>query len=328
VSHRSEAFVEDFGRTKRLLCQMVGAHHVEILLGSGTLANDAIAAQLSLGSGQGLILSNGEFGDRLLDHAARFGLSHEVLRAEWGDTFACDEVVHRIERYPGITWVWAVHCETSTGVLNDLAMFLEICAPRAIRLCVDCISSIGTVPVDLRGVSLASGASGKGLGAFPGLAMVFYNQKIAPAPRALPRYLDLGLYAVNEGIPFTHSSNLLHALLIALERFEPERRFQEIAELSLWLRSKLRELDFEIVAPGAHASPAVMTIALPRRMNSEKVGRSLEEAGYLLSYRSGYLLRRNWIQTCLMGQCSREELVPLVDVLRELQERAGPGTEG
>ncbi len=328
VSHRSEAFVDDFRRTKRLLCKMVGAQHVEILLGSGTLANDAIAAQLSLGSGRGVILNNGEFGERLLDHAVRFGLSYEVLHAEWGDTFDRDEIVRGIERNPGITWVWAVHCETSTGVLNDMAMLSEICVQRGIGLCMDCISSIGTVPVNLRGVHLASGVSGKGLGAFPGLAMVFYNHEIAPAPGALPRYLDLGLYAVNGGIPFTHSSNLLYALQTALKCFEPGRRFQDIAELSSWLRSKLRELDFQIVASDAHASPAVITIALPKPMNSEKVGRSLQEAGYLLSYRSEYLLRRNWIQICLMGQCSQERLVPLVNVLRELRGRIGAGTGG
>src|SRR5581483_1913949 len=46
-SHRSDAFLADFQSTKEALCQMTGARKVEILLGSGTLANDAIAAQLS-----------------------------------------------------------------------------------------------------------------------------------------------------------------------------------------------------------------------------------------------------------------------------------------
>ena len=38
------------------------------------MANDAIAGQLSLISGTGLVLSNGEFGNRLIDHATRFRL--------------------------------------------------------------------------------------------------------------------------------------------------------------------------------------------------------------------------------------------------------------
>ena len=48
------------------------------------------------------------------------------------------------------------------------------------------------MPVDLTGVYLASGSSGKGLRAYPGLSMVFYHHEVAPAPDKLPRYLDLG----------------------------------------------------------------------------------------------------------------------------------------
>src|SRR5438876_7051589 len=40
VSHRSDHFKAFFALTKSLLCQLVRARHVEILLGSGTLAND------------------------------------------------------------------------------------------------------------------------------------------------------------------------------------------------------------------------------------------------------------------------------------------------
>lgn len=320
VSHRSDRFVEDFQHTKRLLCQLVGSRYVEILMGSGTLVNDATAAQLSLNSRHGLILSNGEFGNRLIDHATRFGLSFETLQVDWGATFDRDNIKHIIDRNPKIEWLWAVHCETSTDVLNDMAMLKEVCAEREIRLCMDCVSSIGTVPVDLRGVYLASGVSGKGLGALPGLSMVFYNHKILPAPKTLPRYLDLGLYAAYNGIPFTISSNLLYALKTALECFQSQstRPFNDIVDLSVWLRSRLRELGFHILTPDAHASPAVITIALPSPMSSERVGHRLEEAGYLLSYKSEYLLKRNWIQICLMGECSQEMITPLLNVLEEL----------
>lgn len=313
VSHRADLFAQDCQRVKRLLCELVGACHVEIFLGSGTLANDVIAGQLSLKLGRGLILSNGEFGDRLIDHASRFGLSLEVLRADWGETFDHDDLRRALDRHPETRWLWATHCETSTGALNDARTLKEVCAERDVRLCLDCISSIGTVPVDLRGVYLASGVSGKGLGAFPGLSMVFYNHTVPPAPKLLPRYLDLGFYAAHEGIPFTQSSNLLYALHAAVKRLRPKTRFKELAELSAWLRPRLREIGVMLVTPDAYASPAVITIALPEAANAEMVGRRLEEAGYLLSYKSEYLLKQNWIQICLMGDCTRQEIVPLLD---------------
>ena len=90
ISHRSDIFMRDFHQTKRLLCEPLGSGRVEIFSGSGTLANDVIAGQLSLipgRGGQGLILSNGEFGERLILHATRFRLPFETFRLEWGDTF-------------------------------------------------------------------------------------------------------------------------------------------------------------------------------------------------------------------------------------------------
>ncbi len=315
VSHRSQAFMEIFAHTKHLLCQVVGSQSVEIFTGSGTLANDVIAGQLSLFRKPGLVLTNGEFGNRLIDHATRWRLSFRIIRADWGYPFNPDDIERMLEENPDIRWLWAVHCETSSGILNDLALLQELSTKRGVDLCLDCTSSIGTVPVNLKGAYLASSVSGKGLGAFPGLSMVFYNHEASPAPQELPRYLDLGLYASYEGVPFTISSNLVYALHTALTRFE-SRRFDEIAALSSWLRSRLIESGLRLVGPEGHnTSPAVITIALSEAVSSENIGDQLLKAGYLLSYRSEYLHERNWIQICLMGECVRETLTPLVDLL-------------
>src|ERR1044072_8267060 len=107
-------------------------------------------------------------------------------------------------------------------------MLKELCAARGVKLCLDCISLIGTVPVDLRGVYLASCVSGKGLAGFPGLSMVFYHYEIGPQPGRSPRYLDLRGYAAQNGTPFTHSSNLLAALQAALGRYDSQQPFTEI----------------------------------------------------------------------------------------------------
>src|SRR5712691_11507264 len=85
ISHRSARFLALFRETQERLCRLVASRHVEVMVGSGTLANDAVAGQLSLIGGRGVILTNGEFGDRLVDHARRFGLVFDVLRGPWGE---------------------------------------------------------------------------------------------------------------------------------------------------------------------------------------------------------------------------------------------------
>jgi aspartate aminotransferase-like enzyme/predicted N-acetyltransferase YhbS len=317
VSHRGAAFAADMRAAKRMLSEMTGAPRVEVLLGSGSLANDAIAAQLSLVPEKGLVLVNGEFGERLVDHATRARLSFDVLRVEWGQVFDMAEVERRLAGDGGPRWLWAVHCETSTGILNDLEALAAVCGRRDAHLCVDAISSIATVPVDLSRVFLASCVGGKGIGSFPGLSMVLHHHEIAVEPTRLPRYLDLGFWAADDGIPFTQSSNLVHALEVALTRRRGTERFARIAAAGARLRASLVAKGFRIVAPDAVASPAVTTIALSEGVDSAKVGRAMEDRGFELSCNSRYLLRRGWIQVCLMGEWDDADLERVPDALAE-----------
>jgi len=317
-SHRSPGFIADFQSTKEILCQLTRAQRVEILLGSGTLANDAIAAQLALEEKPGLVLTNGEFGERLADHARRMGLSFDTMACEWGKPFDLTALERKLGRKTRSGWLWAAHCETSTGMLNDVEALKRMCAAHDVKLCLDCISSIATVPVNLEGVFLASCASGKALRSFPGLGLVFYNHELKKAAGRVPRYLDLELYARSQGVAFTQSSNLVHALFAALKKVDWVARFAELSEVAAWLRPQLREIGFGLLIPDETASPAVMTLVLPADLSSVRVGGELQEAGFLLSCNSEYLASRNWIQICLMGEFAREKLVAMLNHLNRI----------
>jgi aspartate aminotransferase-like enzyme/GNAT superfamily N-acetyltransferase len=310
LSHRGEAFARKLTATRRGLLELTGARHAAVLLGSGTLANDAVAAQLALHGDRGLVLSNGEFGERLVEHATRWRLRFDVHRKQWGEPFNLEEIAAT-----RAAWVWVVHCETSTGMLNDLDSIRALCSSSGARLCVDAISSLGTVPVSLAGVAFATGVSGKGLGAYPGLALVLHDQPVPSAP-TIPRYLDLAAYRHPGEVPFTHSSNLVDALHAALARFTPER-YERIHTDAVLLRGRLAEHGFSFVAPEPLASPAVLTIALPSQVSSCAVGAAMARLGYAIGYQSGYLVRRNWIQIALMGVYSRHHLADLAAMLSE-----------
>ncbi|HET7570625.1 MAG TPA: GNAT family N-acetyltransferase [Gammaproteobacteria bacterium] len=313
ASHRSKQFVGDFQQLKRQLCKLANANQVEVMLGSGTLANDVVGAQLSLLDAPGLIVTNGEFGERLLDQAARFQLPFDVVQHEWGESFDYARIREALEATPGLKWLWAVHCETSTSMLNDMARLKAVCAEFDLRLALDCCSSLGVVPVDLDGVWLAASGSGKGLSSYAGLALV-YHQGARPNLR-LPRYLDLGLYAEKSGIPFTHSSNLVYAMRTAMRRFDDPAIFDRQADLAAWLRGELHQRGFDLLVDDAEAAPGIVTVVLPDPARAEQVGDALEADGFLLSCRSEYLLRRGWLQISLMGDHSTAELRVLLGAL-------------
>lgn len=317
VSHRSNNFVEDFNKTKGLLCKLTNSNKAQILMGSGTLANDVIATHLSLLDGMGFILSNGEFGNRLRDHALRSNLDFDFVSKEWGEVLSVDEIESKISKSK-LDWLWFVHCETSTGVLNNLDEIKNLCIKNSIKLCVDCISSIGTLPIDLEGVYLASGASGKGLASYPGLCFVFHNHEILPKPGLVPRYFDIGCFQLTKGVPFTISSNLLYSLKKSLEIFDVDEKCKNTKESIEWIEEELNKLGLRVLAELENSSPALITFALPENLNSEEVGSELEKQGFLLSYRSEYLLKRNLMQIALMGEFTKDSLISLISVLHKL----------
>lgn len=318
VSHRSEEFRRDFQVVQSKLCQLTGAKKVEVLMGSGSLANDAVAAQLSRANSKGLVLSNGEFGERLIDHATRYGLNFEVIQIPWGAVFNYNELEDILANSTEIDWLWVVHSETSTGVLNDLVTLRKICSRFNINLCLDCVSSIGALPIDLSDVYLASGVSGKCIGSYPGLSFVFYNHEITSSNSIL-RSIDLGFYADSNGIPFTISSNLVYALSKAIDTLDEKERYIHLEELSNWTREQLHNIGFNIISNRDNASPGLITISLPSWLSSSDLGNKLQDNGYLLHWRSQYLLDRNWIQIALISRYNKNKIKPLFQFLSGLE---------
>lgn len=311
ISHRTTLFKDLFLKTQTLLANLVNANYVQIMMGGGTLANDMVALQLKQLNEPGLILANGEFGERLIQHATRAGLVFKVIHKEWGLSFSKDEIANKIKSNT-VKWVWAVHCETSTGMINNLAMLNSISENFHIKLILDCVSSFASVPLDLSKVFLASGSSAKAIGAKTGLAFVFHNQ-LFPKCLNLPAVLDLGYYISHQGIPFTLSSSLLIALKTALEWFNNPGIWFRTQQLSFLIRQALKEKGVSVLLDESLSSPAIITVTLPKSINSKYVGDRFTEQGILLHYNNSYLQTRNWIQIVLMGRLAYRDVKKLLN---------------
>ena len=314
ISHRSPVMLEQMGRVRERLRTMTGARNVQVMPGSGSLATAIVAAQLALTDAPGIVLSNGEFGERLANEATRAGLRFDWMQLPWGDAIEPDRVRTLAARLPRGGWIWCVHHETATGGLNAVEAFAQLCEELGLRLCVDCVSSLGAVPVDLRRIHLATGSSGKGLGAYPGLALVFHQYTPRPEPTRLPGYLDLGHWAAHESVPFTVSSNLVSALAAAVARATPER-MERIQSHARWLYEAVCSHGFHPVVPVERACPAGVTLALSGSGTAVAIGEALERRGFALSFRSRHLRERNWLQVSLLGDPPRYALEQFVQAL-------------
>ncbi len=298
VSHRAAEHARRVGRIRAHLQTLTGCADALVLPGGGTLANDAVAGQLRQHGGAGLVLTNGEFGERLADHARRWQLPHQTLALPWGTAVDAPRLRAALaEHRPA--WVWATACETSTGMRNDIALLRDACADTGAALCLDAVSALGLQPLDLRGVWLASGVSGKALGSYPGLALVLHDGHLLPGTH-LPAALDLAALAQAGGVASTQSSNAVAALEAALAVDWPAR-WQATHTADAQLREAFTAMGLAPLVAAPHAQPGVITLALPAGISSERLGQRLARVGCRIAYQSAYLRERNWVQVCLMG---------------------------
>lgn len=299
LSHRSEEFIRRFEGVRATLAKMTGAKHAALLNGSGTLANEAVASCLE---GPGVVLVNGEFGARIARQAARWNLPVNVVEWPWGVPWNLDRVATQLD---GARWVWGVHLETSTGMVNDIEGLIALANSRGVRVALDCISSLAAVPVDLRGVWLASGVSGKALGSFAGVAIVFASE-IPQLTRPVPVYLDVAEAMRTEGSCFTFPSPLLLALEEAL------RREHDYAPLGNLVRHRLRDMGIEPMVDGPIAAPVVTTFVPPEEGFLDRC----LNLGYRIGGESGYLAARGLVQIATMGAVLASQIDGLFDQLQ------------
>ncbi|MDM5267414.1 aminotransferase class V-fold PLP-dependent enzyme [Bacillus wiedmannii] len=313
ISHRSKSFQMTMENVKKRLLQITKAKRVQIMLGTGTLANDAIALQLRSLKGKGLVLTNGEFGNRLIGHAARAQLHFDTYKKEMGEPFIYTEL-EQIMETGNYEWLWFVHHETSTGMLNDLDELNVFCEKYKVKLCVDCISSIGAIPIDLKDVYFASGVSGKAIKSFTGLSFVFYNHNVK-VNEALLAYMDIGMYEENDSIPYSHSWNLIYALQEALKRFEDAKAFEKINETYAYIEQAITNMGLNLVSPKEHAASVILTIQLSEGLSSKAVGDMLALQGYIVHYESAYLQKNNWIQIACLNHYKERDMKRMLNCL-------------
>ena len=321
--HRSPEFIALFEQVRELLGALAGGdRQVALLNGSGTLANDSLAACLRADphTTRGLVLVNGEFGERIVKQARHAGLRFLVLSWKWGETWDLEHIERTLAAEPGVGWIWAVHQESSTGVLNDGEGLVAVAHRHERRVYLDAVSSFGAVAIPA-GVTVATGVSGKSLGSYPGVAFVCARPGALAGARSeeMATYLDLPRALATVGPLFTFPSAPVCALHRALDGYRDDtarrRRYEGYARLGRYVRSRLRASGLEPLAPEETAAPVITTFTPPPGMSSDEFLGVCRSWGFWLAGDSAYLLARNYVQIGTMGDVDEATLARFFDNL-------------
>ena len=115
--------------------------------GSGTFAVEAMLTSFVPTNGKVLMLINGAYGHRakkILDIARRETVVHETPEDTPPDMAAVERA---LKDTPSITHIFAVHCETTSGVLNPIGEIGALARKYRKSFLLDSMSAFGALPL-------------------------------------------------------------------------------------------------------------------------------------------------------------------------------------
>ncbi len=228
----------DFGAVvsavRRDLLAVAGAdaaEHTAILLaGSGTAAMEAALGSLVPRDGRVLILDNGAYGARAGEIASVLGVPAHIWRVAWTVRPEPAELAAQLAGAAGpFTHAFWVHHETTTGMLNPLRAYGEVCRAHGVSSIVDAMSSFAGVPLALRDepVDFLLSSANKCLQGLPGISFVLARRTALAASAGTARSLALDLHRHEHALaggqfPFTPPVQVVYALAQALAETRAE----------------------------------------------------------------------------------------------------------
>jgi alanine-glyoxylate transaminase/serine-glyoxylate transaminase/serine-pyruvate transaminase len=288
INHRGPEF-GDLGRAVvaklRQVFQTAGT--IGIFPASGTGAWEAALVN-TLSPGDRILISRtGQFSHLWEQMALHLGLDVLTLETDWrrGASPAAIGQVLRLDPEHRIKAVCAVHSETSTGCMTDIAAVRQAMdgAEHPALLMVDAISSLGCVEFlhDDWQVDVTIAGSQKGLMVPPGLSFTAISEKALAAARAggsrRSYWAWEPLVTSNKTgfFPYTPAVNLLFALNEALTMLAEEGFAAVFARHARYAEATRRAvrvwgLELQCADPVAYA-PGVTAVRTPEGHSADKL---------------------------------------------------------
>ena len=304
--------------------------------GTGSAGMEAAVANLTEPGDKVALLTNGFFGDRIGDMAARHGGQVVKLAKSWGEPYDPQEAREFIRRErPRV--VAFVQAETSTGMFNQAKPICEAAHEVDALVIADCVTSLGGMPVlvDDNGIDVAYSCSQKGLGCPPGLAPITVSARAYDRVKARKTpvqsfYLDFQL------LDSFYTGRKYHHTASATAMYAIREGLAIVKEETLEARWERHRTNHEAFVKGIEAMGLEMLVATGHRLwtlNTPKVPRGVDDAKvrtWLLENRNMEIaggfgpLAGKVFRIGTMGYGSTPENVKLIlDSLAEALKHAG-----
>jgi 2-aminoethylphosphonate aminotransferase len=303
--------------------------------GSGTSAVESILSSV-VQDDYVVIINNGAYGKRMKEIAEIYGihfLEYVSPADEPLDLLNLEQFIVRSE--VKVSHLAAVHCETTTGLLNDMVLVGDLCRRLNLDLIVDAISSYCAVPIDMRemNISFLAASSNKNLQGMAGVSFVVAEQKKLEKTRHVkPRNFYLNLYAqyhyflINKQFRFTPPVQTLYALqqaIIELHNEGVSARYARYSKSWLTLVEGLHHLELRYLVDPSHHSRIITAVVEPEcsTFNFNELHDFLYKQG--ITIYPGKLHHQNTFRVANIGDITFEDIKAFLYFLRKYMKGIG-----
>jgi 2-aminoethylphosphonate-pyruvate transaminase len=309
--------------------------HVAVpVQGSGTFAVEAMLTSFVPSKGKVLVLVNGAYGHRakrILDIARRKSVVYETPEDTPPDLAKVEAI---LKRNRTITHVFAVHCETTSGILNPVHEIGALAARYGKSYLVDSMSAFGALPIDAgrAHADAIAASSNKCIEGVPGLGFVICRKDVLPALAGNATTLVLDIhdqwanFAKTGQYRFTPPIHVIVAFHRALVEFREEGhqpgRGGRYARNARVLIDGMRALGFRTLLPDGLQAPIIVTFHMPKhpKFVFQSFYDALKDRGYVIY--PGKLTVADSFRIGCIGRLHPEHLAGAVaavaEVLREM----------
>ena len=243
--------------------------------GSGSFSVEAMLGTFVPATGKALVLANGAYGKRSAQTLEYLKRDHIVL--DKGDYLPPrgEMVAQILAQDPAITHVVAIHCETSSGILNPIEEISQATYAAGRVLLIDSMSAFGALPLEanqIRFEALVSSAN-KCIEGVPGFGFVIARKTALEAAKGNSHSLCLDLHAqwthMNKTGQwrYTPPTHVVAAFLEALRAHKAEggvaargARYRENRDVIV---EGMRKLGLETLLKDRWLSPIIVTFFCP-----------------------------------------------------------------
>lgn len=300
-----------------------------IMQGSGTFGIESVISSVIPDDGHLLVIINGTYGERISDIARIHHIPQTRLIFQESEWPCMNEIEESLNVNPAITHVVAVHCETTTGIINPVDVIGKLAAQYNKKYIVDAMSSFGAVPIDLKDahVDFLISSSNKCIEGVPGFSFIIAKRDTLESTKEYARTLSLDLWAQWKGLEsngqfrFTPPIQVLLAFHQALKELKAEggieARAQRYQRNYRILVEEMKKLGFEEYLDREKQGYIITSFYYPDHpgFSFEKFYQLLSDKGQVIY--PGKLSKANCFRIGNIGRIYPEDVDNLIDCIRE-----------